>query len=148
MKGILGAIVIYLTYISAGVFMMNTWPFNRGIEGSVLPFIIITHVILALLLYLSSRIINRYKGRFGFLVFVAWYLSSTIYGISQMKKSFDEYHSDIDGWNNFHRWDFVLWEWGVPFYIGTAQIIFIIGHFLFSIFKREWDSNGKRKGVR
>ncbi|MBB6670097.1 hypothetical protein H7C19_05295 [Cohnella nanjingensis] len=144
MKGILGAILIYLTYISVGVFMFNTWPFNHGIEGSVPAFFIVTHLALALLLYLSSRIINRYKGILGFLFFVAWYLSSTVYGISQVKKLFDEFNpEDLDGWNIIRHWDFLLWEWSVPIYIGTAQIIFIICHFLFSIIKKEWDSNRK-----
>ncbi|MCC3372425.1 hypothetical protein [Cohnella sp. REN36] len=108
MKGIWGAILIYLTYMSAGVFMMNTWPLNHGIEGSVLGFFIVTHLALAFLLYLSSRLINRYKGILGFLFFVAWYLSSTVYGISQVKKMFDEYNpDDRDGWN-FYHWDFLL----------------------------------------
>ncbi|MFC5406868.1 hypothetical protein [Cohnella soli] len=145
MKGIFGAILIYLTYLGAGVFLMGTWPFKFGIEGSAIEVLIVTHLALVMLLYLTSKIINKYKGIPGLLLFFSWYLSSTVYGVIQIKKMFDVYNSDIDGWNHFHRWDFLLWEWSVPVYIGSVQLIIMLCHFFFRILKKQIYSNLEMK---
>ncbi|WEK55948.1 MAG: hypothetical protein P0Y55_07850 [Candidatus Cohnella colombiensis] len=143
MKGIIGAILIYVTYIFAGL-IMDTYPFKNyqdmSTDGSLNYFFIINSILFGLL-YLSAKIINKYKGVSGILMFIAWYLLSTVYGILHMKKEFDLYHSD--DWRGFFGWEFALWEVKVPVYIGVAQLIFIVGHFIIKIFLESWNSRNK-----
>lgn len=138
MKGILGAILIYMTYVGVGV-LYETIPLNYIHLSNSLNLFIVMNVILALLLYISARIINQYKGAFGITIFLIWYLLSTTYGVYQMKKKYDSYIAD--NWNGFFGWDFALWEWGIPKYIGTAQLVFIASHFMIKIIRKEWKSN-------
>jgi hypothetical protein len=129
MKGFIGVLFIYLTYIIAGI-MMKTWPFKNGHEG--IEIFIIFNAILLFLLYISARIVNRYKNITGIITIVLWILISTVYGVMRMK---EDYYLYLSGnWNKFFGWDLVLWEAGVPFYIGVSQIIFIVCHFLIRIY--------------
>lgn len=138
MKGIIGAILIYLTYVGAGV-LLDTIPLNYIRLSNSLNIFIIMNLILVLLLYISARIVNQYKGVFGIAIILIWYLISTVYGVYQMKKKYDSYISD--NWNGFFSWDFALWEWGVPMYIGTAQLVLIASHYMIKIIRKEWKSN-------
>lgn len=45
----------------------------------------------------------------------------------KMKEDHDLFFSG--DWNKFFGWEFVLWEAGIPIYIGTSQLVFIGGYF-------------------
>ncbi|QMV40030.1 hypothetical protein FPL14_01550 [Cohnella cholangitidis] len=121
MKGLIGLLIIYLSFLIAGTWM-NTWPFKYGNDGLFI-FVIFNSVLLVLLL-LSAKIVNRYKKATGVIVVVAWILLSTVYGIIKMHVDFNANAS------GFFRWDFALWEFGIPLFIGVPQILFIVCHSL------------------
>jgi hypothetical protein len=129
MKGLIGILIIYIMFIVTGL-LMNTWPFKHGFEG--LYIFIIAYSILFFLLFLSARIVNRYKNITGIITFIIWILISTIYGIVKMKDDYDLFISD--NWNKFFGWEFALWEAGIPLYIGIPQIIFIVCHVLIRVY--------------
>lgn len=121
MKGLIGLLIIYLSYLFAGN-TMNTWPFKSGNDGIVI-FVIFNSVLLVLLFF-SARIVNQYKKITGVIVVVVWILLSTVYGIIKMHIDFK---ADASG---VFRWDFALWEFGIPLFIGIPQILFIVCHSL------------------
>ncbi len=106
---------------------MGSWPLKYSkASGDVIIFIV-TNSILFVILYFSARIINKYKGRIGVFVLILWMIISTAYGIFQMERDFDLYISGH--WNNWFRWDFLLWEIAVPLYVGIPQLIYIFTHY-------------------
>ncbi|QJD82914.1 hypothetical protein [Cohnella herbarum] len=128
MKGYIGAFAIYISFIFAGL-LMDTWPLkyvdDQYVKSSIYLFVIFNSI-LAILLLISARIINRYKGLIGVIVLMTWILISTVFGISKMMNDNDKFVSG--DWNKLFGWDFVLWEVGIPLYIGIPQIFFILGH--------------------
>ncbi|WP_341279170.1 hypothetical protein [Paenibacillus sp. FSL H8-0537] len=124
MKGIIGSISIFIIYLCSGIFL-GTWPFKYGYESWLIY--LISYSIISIMLYYSSKIVNRFRGIKGIIIFLIWVSISTIYGVIKMKEDHD---LSISGdWNKFFGWEFVLWEVGVPIYIGASNLIFIVGFF-------------------
>ncbi|SFF09262.1 hypothetical protein SAMN04487969_113168 [Paenibacillus algorifonticola] len=124
MKGIIGSFSIFIIYLCSGIFL-GTWPFKYGYESWTIY--LISYSIISIMLYYSSKIVNRYRGIKGIIICLLWVSISTIYGVIKMKEDHDLFFSG--DWNKFFGWEFVLWEAGIPIYIGTSQLVFIGGYF-------------------
>lgn len=78
MKGIIGSISIFIIYLCSGIFL-GTWPFKYGYESWTIY--LISYSIISIMLYYSSKIVNRYRGIKGIIICLLWVSISTIYGV-------------------------------------------------------------------
>jgi hypothetical protein len=108
---------------------LGTSPFHGTGYREIPGFLIALFVLMACpILYF-----NKAKGYVRTIMWLLWVTASIVLGVLVMNYELHQRH--------WFKWDFLLWEIGLPITIGGVQIIFVISMFLYWLYHRTKEMN-------
>lgn len=124
MKGYFGVVLIFVFFIifTYAIGSPITFRFEYSGIGDFIIYciIIFIYIVLGFLFVIPVRYFNA-NGRVW--LWVIWIIGSVVPGMYFIYMKYIVNIKDFENQDGFYSWDFLLWEVGIPFYIGIVQAI-------------------------